>query len=91
MAETKKTAAETAAGGTTAESTADIVELFVDRDPSDENPNMVIIINGKTWVMPRGESSKVPRYVYDEYQRAKKAQYKADKTAASMRGVKEAK
>ena len=70
------------------ESAFDMVELFVDRDPSDENPDIVIGINGKNWVMPRGETSVVPRYVTDEYRRSVAAQYKADKTAKEMRGIK---
>ena len=66
----------------------EMVDVFVERDPSDENPNLVIGINGKNWVMPRGESSRVPRYVADEYKRARQAQYKADKTINEMRGIK---
>ena len=66
----------------------EMVDVFVERDPSDENPNLVIGINGKNWVMPRGESSRVPRYVADEYKRARAAQYKADKTVNEMRGIK---
>ena len=66
----------------------EMVDVFVERDPSDENPNLVIGINGKNWVMPRGESSRVPRYVADEYKRAREAQYKADKTVNEMRGIK---
>lgn len=68
-----------------------IEELFVERDPSDKDPNVVIGINGKNWVMPRGEIAHVPKFVADEYRRARDAQYKADKAAAEMRGIKEAK
>lgn len=68
----------------------EMVELFVERDTSDENTNLVIGINGKNWVLPRGEYSKVPRFVAEEYERAKRAQYKADKTVAQMRGIKAA-
>lgn len=66
----------------------EMVDVFVERDPSDENPNLVIGINGKNWVMPRGETSRVPKYVADEYKRAREAQYKADKTVNEMRGIK---
>lgn len=68
----------------------EIVEIFIERDPSDENPDLVIGINGKNWVMPRGEFVKVPRFVAAEYERARNAQYKADKTASAMRGIKPA-
>ncbi|MDY3781370.1 MAG: hypothetical protein SOZ90_04230 [Candidatus Faecousia sp.] len=66
----------------------EIVELFIDRDPSDQNPNLVIGINGKNWVMPRGETSHVPKFVADEYKRAREAQYNADKTINELRGIK---
>ena len=66
----------------------EMLDVFIERDPSDENPNLVIGINGKNWVMPRGEISHVPRYVADEYKRAREAQYKADKTVNEMRGIK---
>ena len=69
----------------------ELVDLFVDRDPSDENPNLVICVNGKNFVMPRGQVSKVPKYIKDEYDRAKRAQYKADQTVAEMKGIKAAK
>lgn len=72
----------------TADPALEMVDVFIERDPSDENPNLVIGINGKNWVMPRGETSRVPRYVADEYKRAREAQYKADKTVNEMRGIK---
>ena len=72
----------------TADPALEMVEVFIERDPSDENPNLVIGINGKNWVMPRGETSRVPKYVADEYKRAREAQYKADKTVNEMRGIK---
>lgn len=68
----------------------EIVPLMVERDPTDENTNMVIGINGKNYVMPRGKVSNVPRCVYDEYQRAKAAQYQADATIAELSGIKAA-
>ena len=68
----------------------ELVPLMVERDPTDENTNMVIGINGKNYVMPRGKVSNVPRCVYDEYQRAKAAQYQADATIAELSGIKAA-
>ena len=84
--ETEKEAEKEA--GPAVDPALEMVDVFVERDPSDENPNLVIGINGKNWVMPRGESSRVPRYVADEYKRAREAQYKADKTVNEMRGIK---
>lgn len=92
MAESKK--AEQTAEPKITEATVnpgeDLVDLFVDRDPSDDNPNLVIGFNGKNYVMPRGEVSRVPKYIKDEYERSKRAQYKADKTVAEMKGIRAA-
>lgn len=89
MSESKNAAkaAETTASVNPAE---ELVDLFVDRDPSDDNPNLVIGFNGKNYVMPRGEVSRVPKYIKEEYERSKRAQYKADKTVAQMKGIKAA-
>lgn len=69
----------------------EMVDLFVERDSSDENPNLLIGINGKNYLMPRGKTSRVPKYVADEYERSRKAQYMADENCADMKGINEAK
>lgn len=90
-AETEKTSASQAANETEKAAPCDeLVDMFVDRDPSDDNPNLVIGFNGKNYVMPRGEVSRVPKYIKEEYERSKRAQYKADKTVAAMKGIKAA-
>ena len=38
-----------------------------------EDPNYHIGINGKTWLLPRGKTSKVPRYVAMAYEQAEAA------------------
>lgn len=82
------------AAGTAAQMEAkpsqELVELFVERDSSDENPNLLICVNGKNFLMPRGQTLTVPKYVKDEYERSRQAQYKADRTIAGMKGIKQA-
>lgn len=90
MANKNVTLADNTATGETVTSDDGLVDLFVDRDPSDDNPNVVIGFNGKNYVMPRGEVSRVPKYIKDEYERSKRAQYKADKTVAELKGIKAA-
>ena len=90
MANKNDTLADNTAKGDTVTSDDGLVDLFVDRDPSDDNPNVVIGFNGKNYVMPRGEVSRVPKYIKDEYERSKRAQYKADKTVAELKGIKAA-
>ena len=62
----------------------DYVELFVPRVSGNTDPNLTIVINGKNYVMPRGQKSIVPKAVADEYERAKRAQYKADNASFEM-------
>ena len=50
------------------------VDLFVPRDPSDENQNLFIGINGVNYILPKGQTSKVPKFVADEYYRSKEAE-----------------
>ena len=90
MANKNVTLADNPATEETVTSDDGLVDLFVDRDPSDDNPNVVIGFNGKNYVMPRGEVSRVPKYIKDEYERSKRAQYKADKTVAELKGIKAA-
>lgn len=90
MANKNVTLADNTATEETVTSDDGLVDLFVDRDPSDDNPNVVIGFNGKNYVMPRGEVSRVPKYIKDEYERSKRAQYKADKTVAELKGIKAA-
>lgn len=66
-----------------------LVDLFVYRDPSDNNPNVVIGLNGKLWLMPKGEISRVPKAVAAEYNRAQRAQVQADRNINAMKGIKQ--
>lgn len=52
-------------------------EVTPDPPRGGEDPNYHICINGKTWLLPRGKTSKVPMYVkmaYDQAENAKKVQ-----------------
>ena len=55
------------------------VELLVPPGRTNDDHNLVIGINGKLYVLPRGEVSMVPRAVKDEYDRSVKAQARLDK------------
>ena len=60
------------------------VEVFVPRTPGNSDPNLVIVINGKNYVLPRGQKSLVPKAVAEEYERSKRAQYKVDNAIFDM-------
>ena len=69
---------------TEAPKTDDRVEIFVPRTPGNTDPNLVIVINGKNYVLPRGQKSIVPKAVAAEYERAQRAQYKVDNAIFDM-------
>lgn len=60
------------------------VEIFVPRGYANDEPNLVIIINGVNYVLPRGKTSKVPKHVAEEFQRSQKAQEALDKRVDEM-------
>ena len=62
----------------------DRVEIFIPRESGNTDPNYVIVLNGKNYVLPRGQKSLVPKAVAAEYERAKKAQYKMDNAIFDM-------
>ena len=60
------------------------VEIFVPRESGNTDPNLVIVINGKNYVLPKGQKSLVPKAVAEEYERSKRAQYKVDNAIFDM-------
>ena len=62
----------------------DRVEIFVPRTSGNTDPNLVIVLNGKNYVLPKGQKSIVPKAVADEYERSKNAQYKVDNAIFDM-------
>ena len=62
----------------------DRVEIFVPRVSGNTDPNLVIVLNGKNYVLPRGQKSLVPKAVAAEYERSKRAQYKVDNVSFEM-------
>ena len=62
----------------------DRVEIFIPRVSGNTDPNLVIVLNGKNYVLPRGQKSFVPKSVAAEYERSKRAQYKVDNAIFDM-------
>ena len=60
------------------------VDLVIPRGPAFEDPNVIISVNGKNWVLPKGKTSKVPVCVKYEYDRAMRAKEALDLKAAEM-------
>ena len=75
---------ENIASKPTAKVNEDRVEIFVPRVSGNTDPNLVIVLNGKNYVLPKGQKSLVPKAVAEEYERSKKAQYKVDNAIFDM-------
>lgn len=60
------------------------VDLFIPRGPSIEDPNVIISVNGKNYVLPKGKTSKLPECVKYEYDRSMRAKEALDVKAAEM-------
>ena len=62
----------------------DKVNLFVPKGYANDEPNLLIAVNGVNYVLPKGKTSKVPKFVADEYYRSQKAQETLDKRMDEM-------
>ena len=62
------------------------VDLFVEKGYANDEPNLLISINGVNYLLPKGKTSKVPKFVADEYYRSRKAQQRLDETVDKMLG-----
>ncbi len=63
------------------------VDLFIPRGGPNEDPNYPIIINGTTFLLPKGKTSKVPKYVKDEYDRCQRATERLDETVDRLLAI----
>lgn len=81
MATTKKPASTEEVA--TTEATAipkkdDRVELYIPKGAANDDPNMLIGVNGVNYVLPRGKKSMVPPFIKAEYDRSVAAQNTMD-------------
>lgn len=60
------------------------VELFVEPEYSKDDPNEFISINGKNYILPKGEVSMVPPCVKAEYERSRRARSVQKKNSDAM-------
>jgi len=54
------------------------VEIFVPKGYANDEPNLLIAVNGVNYLLPRGKSSKVPKHIAEEFHRSQKAQQALD-------------
>ena len=67
MAEEKKKAAEVTAAAEVAEPADDgRKDIFIPRGPKNDDPNLFASVNGKNYLLPRGQKARVPHEVAEE-------------------------
>ena len=70
---------------TKATTTADErVEIHVPKGYANDEPNLLISVNGVNYLLPKGKTSKVPKFIADEFYRSQKAQEALDKRVDEM-------
>lgn len=88
MAKTEKelTATQTETTATQTETTPadDRVDLFIPRGQANDEPNLLISINGVNYLLPKGKTSRVKQCVADEYYRAVRAKDRYDRMVGEM-------
>ncbi len=60
------------------------VDLFVEKGYANDEPNLLIAVNGVNYLLPKGKTSKVPKHVAAEYYRSRKAQQHLDEQVDKM-------
>lgn len=64
--------------------TSKLVDLHIPRGYANDEPNLIISVNGKNYVLPKGQTSKVPPVVKYEYERSIRAQDKLYETSEKL-------
>lgn len=60
------------------------VEVHVPKGYANDEPNLLISVNGVNYLLPKGKTSKVPKFIADEFYRSQKAQEALDKRVDEM-------
>ena len=60
------------------------VDLPVPKGYANDEPNLLISVNGVNYLLPKGKTSKVPKFIADEFYRSQKAQEALDKRVDEM-------
>ena len=60
-------------------------EIFIERAAANEEPNLFVSVNGFNCLLPKGQTSLVPRSVAAEIHRARRAQQRLDATMDALK------
>lgn len=59
-------------------------DIFVPKGYANDEPNLMIAVNGVNYVLPKGKTSNVPKHIAEEFRRSQKAQEALDKRVDTM-------
>lgn len=59
-------------------------DIFVPMGQANEDPNLFVGINGVNYILPRGQTSRVPKFVAEEIRRCWAAAARQAKNQAAM-------
>ena len=62
----------------------DRVEVFVPKGYANDEPNLLVSVNGVNYLLPKGKKSLVPAHVAAEIERSKRAKDKLDENIEQM-------
>ena len=74
----------TAKAESPAEDTEERVDITVPKGYANDEPNLLISVNGVNYLLPKGKTSKVPKFIAEEFYRSQKAQEALDKRVDEM-------
>lgn len=61
------------------------VEIYIERAQGNDEPNLFVSVNGYNCLLPKGQTSLVPKSVADEINRARRAQRRLDATIDALK------
>ena len=59
-------------------------EIYIEPGAANEDPNLFVSVNGVNYILPRGETSRVPKAVAYEIRRSRKAYKKQSRNSEKL-------
>lgn len=63
------------------------VDLYVEKGYANDEPNLLISVNGVNYLLPKGKTSRVPKHIAEEYRRSQRAREKQDQKKDELLGA----
>lgn len=68
----------------TKKATGERVDIFIPRAIGNDEPNLFVSVNGMNFILPKGQTSSVPKFVAEEIERSREAEAALYKKMDSM-------